>query len=84
MMRTPTSVDHLGTLRPGESALVLALEVSDELYHRLSALGVRVGKRVKVLRRARFAGPLHIRIGTTDLMLRASEARSIRVRPVAA
>jgi len=74
----------LGTLRPGEAATVLALDVSEELYHRLAALGVRVGKRVQVLRRARFSGPLHIRIGTTDLMLRACEAGGIRVRPLGA
>jgi len=34
-----------------------------------------------LLRRARFAGPLHIRVGTTDLMLRVSEACRIQVQP---
>ena len=70
----------LSALRPGESATVLALQVGDELYRRLAALGLRVGKQVKVLRRARFSGPLHVRIGTTDLMLRACEAQCIEVR----
>lgn len=74
----------LGALRPGQAATVLALDVGEELYHRLAALGVRVGKRVQVVRRARFAGPLHIRVGTTDLMLRACEAGGIRVRPLGA
>lgn len=74
----------LGALRPGQVATVLAIDVSEELHHRLAALGVRVGKRVEVLRRARFSGPLHIRIGTTDLMLRACEAGGIRVRPLGA
>ncbi len=71
----------LDTLHPGESATILALNAEEELYHRLAALGVRVGKRVQMLRRARFAGPLHIRVGTTDLMLRVSEACRIQVQP---
>ncbi len=70
-------------LRPGDSGTVLALDVSDNLYRRLAALGVRVGKTVRVLRRGRFSGALHVRIGTTDLMMRAGEARAIRVRPLA-
>lgn len=78
MTRTTST---LGAMRPGDSATVVALHVSEELYHRLAGLGVRVGKTVRVLRRGRFSGPLHIRIGTTDLMLRASEARAIQVRP---
>ena len=77
-----TTTAHLGALRPGDSATVVALDVSEDLYHRLAALGVRVGKTVRLLRRGRFSGPLHIRIGTTDLMLRACEARAIRVRPL--
>lgn len=77
----PTTNNTLGALRPGDSATVIALDVSEDLYHRLAGLGVRVGKTVRLLRRGRFSGPLHIRIGTTDLMLRACEARAIRVRP---
>lgn len=71
----------LDTLHPGESGTILSLHAEEELYHRLAALGVRVGKRVQLLRRARFAGPLHIRVGTTDLMLRVSEACRIQVQP---
>lgn len=78
----PTTIPNLGALRPGDSATVIALDVSEELYHRLAGLGMRVGKTVRLLRRGRFSGPLHIRIGTTDLMLRVCEARAIRVRPL--
>ena len=78
-MQTPRSFT-LDTLHPGQSGTILALNAEEELYHRLAALGVRVGKRVQLLRRARFAGPLHIRVGTTDLMLRISEAGCIRVQ----
>ena len=70
----------LDALRPGETATILALHASTELYRRLAALGLRVGKHVRILRRGRFAGPLHIRVGTTDLMMRTSDACCIQVQ----
>ncbi len=70
----------LDALRPGETGTILALHASTELYRRLAALGLRVGKRVRILRRGRFAGPLHIRVGTTDLMMRTSDACCIQVQ----
>jgi ferrous iron transport protein A len=74
----------LDALRPGESGIILALEAGQGLYHRLAALGLRAGKTVRLIRRARFGGPLHIRIGTTDLILRLPDARRIRMQdPVA-
>lgn len=79
-MLTKTS-PTLDELRPGESGVIRALQGDTELIHRLTALGVRAGKGVLVLRRASFAGPLHIRVGTTDLMLRVSEACCIGVEP---
>lgn len=70
----------LDSLHPGESATILALHAGAELHRRLAALGLRVGKHVRILRRGRFAGPLHIRVGTTDLMLRAKDASCIQVQ----
>jgi Fe2+ transport system protein FeoA len=34
------------------------------------------------LRSAAFSGPLHVRVGTTDIMLRKSEAARVQVVPV--
>jgi len=34
---------------------------------------------VEILRLGRFSGPLHLRIGATDLMLRRSDANKIDV-----
>jgi ferrous iron transport protein A len=70
----------LDALHPGESATILAMHAGTELHRRLAALGLRVGKHVRVLRRGRFAGPLHIRVGTTDLMLRTSDASCIQIQ----
>ena len=69
----------LNSLDPGQSGTILAVEASEELHQRLLALGLRMGRRVRLLRRARFGGPLHVRVGTTELMLRIREAHCIRL-----
>ncbi len=69
----------LDTLRPGESATIRAIQAEEGLHQRLNALGFRIGKRIELIRRARFHGPLHVRIGTTDIILRSSEAHRIQI-----
>ncbi len=73
------AIVKLSTLARGESGVIAALHAEDDLYHRLAAMGFRVGKRVEILRLGLFSGPLHLRIGTTDLMLRRSDAAKIDV-----
>lgn len=77
----PLNLLLLRQLAIGESATIVRLDVDNELQKRLVALGMRVGKAVKVVRRAAFGGPLHVRIGTTELILRATEAALISVSP---
>jgi Fe2+ transport system protein FeoA len=79
-MMKKTHPPTLDTLHAGETGTILALHAGTELYRRLAALGLRVGKHVRILRRGRFAGPLHIRVGTTDLMMRISDACCIQVQ----
>ena len=69
----------LNRLHPGECATILALDAAAELDQRLVALGLRIGNSVRLLRRARFGGPLHVRVGTTELMLRTREALCVRI-----
>lgn len=69
----------LNRLDPGESGMIVAIDTGAELGQRLVALGLRIGRNVRLLRRARFGGPLHIRVGTTELMLRTREALCIRL-----
>lgn len=78
------STVRLSHLTPGETATIVALNTDEALYHRLAALGFRIGKRIELIRRARFSGPLHVRIGTTDIMLRRCDAQHIAVKPVSA
>ena len=69
----------IATLQPGEYATIHAIHAEDSLFQRLAALGFRIGKKIELVRRASFNGPLHVRIGTTDVILRLSEARRIQI-----
>jgi Fe2+ transport system protein FeoA len=78
-MSTTTS---LAALKPGETATIAAVHTDQALSYRLAALGFRVGKRIEMVRTARFSGPLHVRIGATDVMLRRKDAQQIEVQTV--
>ncbi len=70
---------NLAQLPPGSRVLIQGVNADNDLRARLSALGLAVGKEVDVLRRAGLNGPLHLRAGTTEVILRRSEAAKIQV-----
>jgi ferrous iron transport protein A len=57
------------------------IHTDDALRQRLQALGFRSGKDIEIIRKASFGGPVQVRIGTTDILLRQTEAALIEVRP---
>ena len=69
----------LAALHPGDTATIVAIHAEEALHQRLLALGFRSGKQVKLIRKAGFSGPLQVRIGTTDILLRRGEAAKITV-----
>lgn len=69
----------LANLRPGESGIIQAIHSEQALYYRLAAMGFRIGKRIEMVRGARFSGPLHVRVGSTDIVLRRDEAQHIEL-----
>ena len=69
----------LDALRANDRGTILGVDAGEALYHRLAALGLRVGKSVRLLRRAPLGGPLQVRLGMTEIMLRPEEARCVRV-----
>lgn len=71
----------LSRLKDGETAQVLSIEADEALHHRLMALGFRIGKPVTVIRHGRFKGPLQVRVGMTDVILRRCDAAKIRLAP---
>jgi Fe2+ transport system protein FeoA len=69
----------LAQLAPGDHATVAAIRADAALRQRLAALGFRIGRRVHLVRCGAFAGPLHVRLGTTDVILRRRQAAQIDV-----
>ena len=76
--RTP-----LSQLAPGQQGVIAAVDGPEGMSQRLAALGFRAGRAVVVLRRASLRGPLHVRLGTTDVALRQAEAGGVSLRAVA-
>jgi ferrous iron transport protein A len=74
------SATTLAALYPGEIAIIVAINAEEALHLRLLALGFRTGKQIELIRKASFSGPLQVRIGTTDVMLRRGEAAKIKVQ----
>jgi len=72
---------RLSSLHPGDSAVIRGISAEEALHHRLMALGFRVGKEIHLIRRAWFRGPLQVRIGTTEVIMRRSDADKIRICP---
>lgn len=69
----------LSNLIPGQHGTIHAIHADQGLYQRLNALGFRIGKQIALIRRASFNGPLHVRIGATDIILREIEAQRIQL-----
>ena len=78
------SEPRLSSLHPGDSAIIRAISAEESLHHRLLALGFRIGKEIHLIRTARFRGPLQVRIGTTEVIMRRCVADKIRVSRQAA
>jgi ferrous iron transport protein A len=69
----------LANLQPGDSATIVTIHAEQALHQRLLALGFRSGKQIELVRKAAFSGPVQVRIGTTDVLLRLTEAARIKV-----
>ena len=71
----------LSDLAPGQEAVIEGVNADEALHQRLAALGFRIGRSVRLLRQGIWAGPLHVRLGATDVMLRREEAGLISICP---
>lgn len=74
-----SAAPHLSQLQPGQEGSIVAIHAATEVGLRLAALGFRIGKRVRVMRRGFLSGPLHVRLGTTDVIIRRQDARQIHI-----
>ena len=69
----------LNLLQAGEVAKIASVTADEALKARISGLGLRIGQEVAVIRRARMGGPLQIRVGHTDILMRAEQANLINL-----
>jgi ferrous iron transport protein A len=71
--------NELSSLKVGDTGVIVSLSAETSLEQRLLALGFRVGKEVQIVRKAWLNGPLHVRLGTTEVMVRLRDAKVIKV-----
>ncbi len=69
----------LNLLQAGEVAKIASVSADEALKARISGLGLRIGQEVAVIRRARMGGPLQIRVGHTDILMRPEQANLINL-----
>lgn len=73
------SLVRLSELAIGQPGIIEDVDAEGPFRQRLQALGFRIGKEVLPIRQAIFGGPLHVRIGSVNLMLRRNDAALIQV-----
>lgn len=71
----------LNQLTPLNMATVVCVDLPFELRERLAALGVKSGRSLVLMHRLGARGPLQVRAGCTDFILRACEAAHITIKP---
>jgi len=72
-----TSLDHLGI---GRSARIVQMDLRPMEAQRLMEMGLTVGTRVTLVRRAPLRYPIIIQARGSHLTLRKAVARSIRIQ----
>ncbi len=71
----------LNVLPAGRCGTILSIDAPAELTARMRAMGLQPGRRIKVIRRSPFQGPIQVRAGQTDLIIRRAEAATIQMQP---
>jgi ferrous iron transport protein A len=69
----------LSQLSPDNSGTIAAINAGQDMRRRLAGLGMRLGIRVKVIRLFPLNGPMQVRVGSTDLILRRCDAAHIEI-----
>ncbi len=69
----------LAELGPGQRFAVLRIVFGGEIGKRLADLGFISGTKGEVVRAALFRGPMQIRLGDYDLIMRRHEAKLVEV-----
>jgi ferrous iron transport protein A len=76
-----TGPSSLSLYPVGRCGTIVQVDADSDLSARMTALGLSPGRRVRVIRRSPFLGPIQVRTGQTDLIIRRAEADHIQVCP---
>jgi ferrous iron transport protein A len=76
-----TKLCSLHTFPAGRCCIIARIDADADLAARMRALGLQLGRRIQVMRRSPFRGPLQVRSGQTDIIIRRADAAAIQVRP---
>ena len=78
MKKTPKTFSDLSRLATGESAHITGIHAPDDIRQRLQAMGLRTGREARVIRQTRL-GPMQIRVGSVDLIMRRRDAARVTI-----
>lgn len=78
-MSEPSPHLTLSTLRPGDRAVVRAVDTSEELGRRLLEMGFVAGTELRVVRVAPLGDPMEVSLHGYNVSLRRRDAGSIAV-----
>ncbi|RUQ34989.1 MAG: ferrous iron transport protein A [Candidatus Competibacteraceae bacterium] len=70
---------RLSELAIGQQGIIGDMDAEGQFRQRLQSLGFRIGKEVRLIRQALFGGPLQVRVGSVNVMLRRCDAASIQI-----
>ena len=70
---------RLSELAVGQQGIIEDVDAEEHFRQRLQALGFRVGRKIRPIRQALFGGPLQVRVGSVNIMLRRNDAALIYV-----
>lgn len=72
-------MNTLSSVKVGTTIKIVDIDLEEIILKRLNALGIRIGKYITVVRRACLDGPIQVRAGQTDILLRLDLAKMITV-----
>jgi Fe2+ transport system protein FeoA len=72
---------NLSNLGIGERAFITGIHAPDGMRQRLQSMGLRTGREAEVVRSPRL-GPMQIRIGSINLIMRRCDAARVTISAV--
>ena len=72
----------LTSLIEGQIGIIQSLTNNVHFNSRLKALGLKKNSLIKLIRKAKYNGPFHLRIGATEIMVRANIAEQIIIKSI--